>query len=169
MAFFNTFCRKATLNQKLTLIYSLTIVFLFMSGCSSRVAPSSDSSKGSDTGNRVVAISEQMIGSPYSYGGDSPEGFDCSGLVRYVYRQVGIAVPHSSRMLYQQSINIPINKLQPGDLLFFRIDYKNISHVGIFTEGLSFIHAPSNGKKVKISRLDSTYWAERLAGAGRFR
>ena len=169
MGVFNTFCRKATLNQKLTLIYSLAIVFLSISGCSSKIAPFSDSSKGSDTGTRVAAISEKMIGSPYSYGGDSPEGFDCSGLVRYVYRQAGIAVPHSSRMLYQQSIKVPINKLQPGDLLFFKIDYKTISHVGIFTEGLSFIHAPSNGKKVKISRLDSTYWAERLAGAGRFR
>ena len=153
---------------KLTVTYSLLIVLMFISGCSSKIVPLSDSSGGSDTGKRVVAISEQMLGSPYSYGGDAPEGFDCSGLVRYVYRQVGIEVPHSSQMLYQQSIKIPINKLQPGDLLFFKIDLKTISHVGIFTEGLNFIHAPSNGKKVKNSRLDSNYWSKRLAGAGRF-
>ena len=157
-----------TYGLRLTVIYSLVVVFLFISGCSSKVVPLSDSSKGSDTGKRVVAISEQMLGSPYSYGGDSPEGFDCSGLVRYVYRQVGIEVPHSSQKLYQQSTKIPFNKLQPGDLLFFKIDFKTISHVGIFTESLNFIHASSNGKKVKISRRDSNYWSKRLAGAGRF-
>ena len=154
--------------QKLTGMISLLAALIVSPGCSPKILPASDLSGGTDAGMRIVAISEQMLGTPYRYGGESPQGFDCSGLVRYAYRQVGIEVPRSSRMLYRQATNVPLNKLQPGDLLFFKIDYRSISHVGIYTKNLNFIHAPSSGKKVKISRLDSNYWAPRLAGAGRF-
>ena len=154
--------------QKITLTLSFLAVVLVSAGCSSKVLPSADLSGGTDAGKQVVAISEQMLGAPYRYGGESPQGFDCSGLVRYAYRQVGIKVPHSSQMLYKQAAKVPLNKLQPGDLLFFKINHRTISHVGIYTEGMNFIHAPSSGKKVKIASLDSNYWSTRLAGAGRF-
>lgn len=148
---------------------SLLVALVIFTGCSTTVLPAPDVSGDTIKGKKVVAVSEQMLGTPYRYGGDTPRGFDCSGLVRFAYRQVGIDVPHSSRMLYKQSQKVPLNKLQPGDLLFFKIDKRTVSHVGIYTEGLSFIHAPSSGKRVKISRLDSNYWSTRLAAAGRFK
>ena len=150
-------------------LVSLFVALVFISGCSSKVLPTSDVSGETDKGKQIVEVSEQMLGAPYRYGGDTPRGFDCSGLVRYAYQRVGIDVPHSSRMLFKQSKKVPLNNLQPGDLLFFKINKRTISHVGIYTDGLSFIHAPSSGKKVKVSRLDSSYWSTRLAAAGRFR
>ena len=120
------------------------------------------------TGKQIVAISKQLIGSPYRYGGESPKGFDCSGLIRYVYRQIGITVPHSSSLLYQKSRKVRLNNLQPGDLLFFHISDKKISHVGIYTTKRQFIHAPSSGKSVSVAKLDNPYWEKRLIAAGRF-
>lgn len=154
-------------HKQLGLLSLMTIVIV-MTGCSTKILPAADLAGGTDTGKRVVAVSEQMLGAPYRYGGDTPQGFDCSGLVRYAYRKVGIEVPRSSRRLYKQSIKVPLNKLQPGDLLFFKINHRTISHVGIYTDNLIFIHAPSSGKNVRMARLDSDYWSTRLVGAGRF-
>ena len=144
----------------------ITSVLLF-SGCSTDRNISSYAQPGDD-GRKIVSISETLIGSPYRYGGESPSGFDCSGLVRYVYRQIGINVPHSSRLLFQQADRVSLNRIQPGDLLFFRISKNKVSHVGIYASKGQFIHAPSSGKQVSIARLDSPYWEKRLVGAGRF-
>ncbi len=154
--------------RKLALYSCLLAGLVLLTGCSSGPGQAVYKYRSDSTGSQIVSISRELIGSPYRYGGESPKGFDCSGLVRYVYRQVGITVPHSSRLLYRQSRKVSLGNLQPGDLLFFRISRNKISHVGIYASQDRFIHAPSSGKRVSVARLDSPYWEKRLVGAGRF-
>jgi cell wall-associated NlpC family hydrolase len=109
-----------------------------------------------------------MLGTPYRYGGAGPNGFDCSGLVSYAYRSAGIRVPRSSGEQFRQAEKVPLSKLQPGDLLFFRLNPPKISHVAIYDRNGRFIHAPSSGKRVSYASLDNPYWRKHLVGAGRF-
>lgn len=111
-----------------------------------------------------------MLGAPYRYGGDSPQGFDCSGLVLYSYRQANIKVPRTSLSQYQQSQAVSAHRLRPGDLVFFHIRGKKrgVTHVGIYQGNNRFIHAPSSGGEVTVARLDEPYWRNRLVGGGRF-
>jgi cell wall-associated NlpC family hydrolase len=153
--------------QKLLILGSVFAVTTLSGGCASSNYQTYDQA-ANDKGEKIVRLSKEQIGSPYRYGGQSPSGFDCSGLVRYVYRKVGIDVPHSSRLLYKSSRKVSLQKIQPGDLLFFRISRSKVSHVGIYAEGGQFIHAPSSGKHVSLARLDNPYWEKRLVGAGRF-
>lgn len=122
----------------------------------------------SDPGERVLSIARQFVGLPYRYGGASPKGFDCSGLVYYSYRQLGMTVPRHSANQHQTAQAIPLDALRPGDLLFFKIKPQRVSHVGIFAGDDLFLHATSTGKNVTYSRLGEPYWKKRLAGAGRF-
>lgn len=116
----------------------------------------------------VIATARSVLGAPYRYGGASTKGFDCSGLVSYAYRSVGIAVPRSSSEQFRQSIRVPLQNLQPGDLLFFRLNPPKISHVAIYDRDGRFIHAPSSGKQVSYASLDNPYWRKHLVAAGRF-
>jgi len=139
---------------------------------SSTVAPvaSSSSSIGSvsigpappPTHSSVVSIAEQYLGVPYRWGGASPSGFDCSGLVMYVFAQVGVSLPHSSYAQYGMGSPVSRDQLQPGDLVFF----DGLGHVGIYVGGGSFIHAPHTGDVVKISSL-SGWYASSYVGARR--
>ena len=110
----------------------------------------------------VVGIAMQYLGVPYVWGGSTPRGFDCSGLVSYVFAQIGVSVPHSSYSQFGMGTAISINDLQPGDLVFFA----GASHVGIYIGGGQFIHAPHTGDVVKISSL-SGYYSSNFAGARR--
>jgi murein DD-endopeptidase len=117
---------------------------------------------------RGLAIAHDMVGAPYRYGGSSPRGFDCSGLVYYSYREAGLQVPRTTGEQYRQSERISLASLQRGDLLFFRISRAKISHVGIYAGDGRFIHAPSGGKQVSYASLNDPYWKSRVIGAGRF-
>jgi cell wall-associated NlpC family hydrolase len=110
----------------------------------------------------VVGIAMQYLGVPYVWGGSSPRGFDCSGLVSYVFAQIGVSVPHSSYAQFGMGTAVSISDLQPGDLVFFA----GASHVGIYIGGGQFIHAPHTGDVVKISSL-SGYYSSNFAGARR--
>jgi cell wall-associated NlpC family hydrolase len=110
----------------------------------------------------VVGIAMQYLGVPYVWGGASPSGFDCSGLVMYVFAQVGISLPHSSYAQYGMGSPVSRSDLQPGDLVFF----DGLGHVGIYVGGGSFIHAPHTGDVVKISSL-SGWYASTYVGARR--
>jgi peptidoglycan DL-endopeptidase CwlO len=114
------------------------------------------------THSSVVAIAERYLGVPYRWGGASPSGFDCSGLVMYVYAQVGVSVPHSSYSQYGMGSPVSRGDLQPGDLVFF----DGLGHVGIYVGGNSFIHAPHTGDVVKISSI-SGWYASTYVGARR--
>lgn len=112
------------------------------------------------------AISQ--LGRPYVWGGADLTGFDCSGLVRFIYDQVGIAVPRTAAEQFSVAKRIEIAGLEPGDLLFFRTQQgQRISHVAIYTGEGRFIHAPRSGQLVEFRELDDEYYRPRLAGAGR--
>lgn len=102
------------------------------------------------TAGAAVSIAMQYLGVPYVWGGASPSGFDCSGLVMYVYAQIGIYLPHSAAAQYYSGTPISYSELAPGDLVFFG---HPISHVGIYIGGGRMIHAPFEGAVVSISSV----------------
>jgi cell wall-associated NlpC family hydrolase len=101
----------------------------------------------------VVGIAMQYLGTPYVYGGASPGGFDCSGLVMYVFNQIGVSLPHNAAAQYGYGMPVSRDQLQAGDLVFFN----GLGHVGIYIGGGQFIHAPHTGDVVKISSLTGWY------------
>jgi murein DD-endopeptidase len=114
-------------------------------------------------GERAARIALQAVGAPYRYGGESPaSGFDCSGLVRWAYGQVGIELPHSSYALALAGRRVAPSRLEPGDLLFF----EGLGHVGLYLGSGRMVHAPQSGRRVEVQRL-SGWYAERLVGARR--
>jgi len=110
----------------------------------------------------VVGIAMRYLGVPYRWGGASPSGFDCSGLVMYVFAQIGISLPHSTYALWNVGTPVSYDQLQPGDLVFFN----GLGHMGIYIGGGQFIHAPHTGDVVKISSMTG-YYASTFMGARR--
>jgi cell wall-associated NlpC family hydrolase len=109
----------------------------------------------------AVAYARRFLGVPYRWGGSSPSGFDCSGLVRYVYRRFGIDLPHSSYADFNLGRRVGRWALKPGDLVFF----SSLGHVGMYVGKGRFIHAPHTGTRVQISRLRD--WGASYDGARR--
>jgi len=140
----------------------LILTLLLIASC--QTSPTTIDSKA-EAASRVA---RSMIGQPYRYGGQSPGGFDCSGLVWYSYKKVGVKTPRTSKSLRKKAKKISRNKLQAGDLLFFK-GWVRTGHVGIYIGDGRFVHAPSSGKKVKIDRLDKGYWDDHFKSAGRIR
>lgn len=100
----------------------------------------------------VVQIAMSKLGAPYRWGADGPDAFDCSGFTMWVYAQVGVSLPHSSRAQYDYGQRVSRADLRPGDLVFF--GRSRIHHVGIYVGGNRYIHAPHTGDVVRISSLD---------------
>ncbi|MBN1379878.1 MAG: C40 family peptidase [Gammaproteobacteria bacterium] len=116
----------------------------------------------------LVAAAMAMRGKPYRYGGTSPDGFDCSGLVVYSYKQFDIDIPRNSYKQYKASKIIYEQDLKPGDLVFFRTNSSFVSHVGIYVGNNRFVHAPGKGKTVRVDSMDDDYYRKRFVGAGTF-
>jgi cell wall-associated NlpC family hydrolase len=116
----------------------------------------------------VVETARQQVGVPYRYGGESPRGFDCSGLVHYAYLSAGIEVPRTTVEQLRGARRIPLAELRPGDVLFFRVAPPKISHVGLYVGDGRFVHAPSSGRQVSYASLDDQYWSRHIVAAGRF-
>ena len=116
----------------------------------------------------AVAVASSLLGTPYHYGGSSPNGFDCSGLVYYAYREAGVPVPRTTIAQRRHATPITLTHIRPGDLVFFKHGSRRVSHVGIYTGNGQFIHAPSSGKRVSYASLDNPYWQQRLIAAGRY-
>lgn len=109
-------------------------------------------------GEKAAATAQAMVGRPYKYTGDTPAGFDCSGLVRYSYLTAGVDLPHGTKALMSITRSVGGGGRRKGDLLFFVQDGKKYSHVGISVGGGEFVHAPSTGGKVRTDSLSDPYW-----------
>ena len=109
-----------------------------------------------------------QVGRPYRYGGDTPDGFDCSGLVAYSYAQAGISVPHFTGALLKAGSSIDLDDARPGDLLFYRFDKSpNALHVAIYLGHGKMVHAPAAGREVSVVHIDDRPWPDRFLKAER--
>ncbi len=165
--------------QVLRLVLGLLGLLLLAQGCSSRVvrppnSPSVDPTaerlgQAGDRAMGVVQTARGQIGAPYVYGGDSPdEGFDCSGLVYWVYRQNGVEVPRVSGDQYRVGKPVTREELKPGDMVFFKLPGKGSSlHAAIYSGQETFIHSPKAGSSVREEPLEARYWLGHYLGARR--
>nr|WP_320145570.1 NlpC/P60 family protein [uncultured Anaeromusa sp.] len=118
-------------------------------------------------GAQIVQMAQQYMGTPYTWGGSSPGGFDCSGFIYYIYGQFGISLPRMSDGQFEVGRAISGDNLLPGDLVFFTTYEPGASHVGIYLGGGRFIHASSAAGEVTITPLSKSYYQERYLGARR--
>lgn len=116
--------------------------------------------------NNIVATAQLYLGVPYVYGGSSPNGFDCSGFVQYVYAKCGINLPRTADIQAETGFKVSKSELQPGDLVFFAGDFINISHVGIYVGNGQMIHA-STTYGIAYDSLSREYRLAHYAGARR--
>jgi murein DD-endopeptidase len=141
-----------------------------LAGCGTspvRDLPLPDNTQATATGKHIVSVARKQLGAPYHYGGATPRGFDCSGLVYYVYKKVGIQVPRTTEAQLHSARPVSFSQLEPGDIVFFRVSWKRDLHVAIYAGNGRFIHAPTSGKPVSYGSLYNPYWREHIAGAGR--
>ena len=149
----------------------MLLALSLLGGCSS--APLKPSSPGARSTSptahtKVAMIAREMLGKPYHFGGRSPkQGFDCSGLVYYANLRAGVRLPRTSFGQYKATRPVSLRNLQPGDLVFFKLQRYKISHVGIYVGHHQFIHAPSRGKEVTVDNLNDPYWQHRFVRGGR--
>jgi cell wall-associated NlpC family hydrolase len=115
-------------------------------------------------GERVVVAALSMLGTPYVWDGNTPAGFDCSGLTSWAWRQVGIEIGRTTWQQWGATARVGWAEVQPGDLVWFHGDR---SHVGLIVDGTTFIHAPDVGRVVLLSSLADPYWSSTVAGFGR--
>lgn len=144
-----------------------------MAGCASSPPPSTaygDVPPNTLTIERkqLVQFAHAQLGAPYRYGGNRPDGFDCSGLIEFTHRQAGIRVPRTTQSQWRQASPLDRPYLLPGDLLFFDLGSRKVRHVGIYTGDGNFIHAPSSGKTVSRASLDDPYWKQHWHGSRTF-
>lgn len=121
------------------------------------------------TANNILFRAISLVGTPYRWGGNSPAtGFDCSGLVDYVFRtEAGIALPRTSRAIAAlDAPKIARQDLQPGDLLFFGRGHR-VNHVAIYVGEGRFVNAPNRGGSVRLDELDGYYWRDHYLFAKR--
>ncbi len=125
--------------------------------------------EGTEKGQLVVATAKKYLGVPYVWAGTSPAGFDCSGLVQYVFREMGVSINRVAADQTAHGVPVTLQNLLPGDIVFFHNTsrYTRINHVGIYVGDGQFIHAPQTGDVVKISPLDSGYYARTFVTARR--
>ena len=118
------------------------------------------------TVRRLLQSSFQHIGVPYWFGGTTPRGFDCSGFTRYVFANIGVNLPRMADGQFAVGRPVSVERLQPGDLVFFETYEPGPSHVGIYTGNSQFISATSS-RGVVVADLFGHYWGERYIGARR--
>ena len=132
------------------------------------LSPATDLTGTSDQ-NDLLFYAFSLVGTPYRWGGNSPEtGFDCSGLINYVFRETaGLALPRTTAGLSDLPHRTAENALRPGDLVLFAIQGKRVDHAGIYVGDGRFLHAPSTGGRVRIDDLHASYWQRSFQSARR--
>lgn len=145
---------------------ALTLLLALLAACSS-VPPAPAPAPAQEVVFRAIGL----VGTPYRWGGNTPEsGFDCSGLIGYVYRDVaGVQLPRTtSAMAAMDAIPVGHKQLQAGDLVFFAIGRRSgVNHAGIYVGEGRFVHAPSTGGQVRLDSLDTRYWTRAFTGGRR--
>lgn len=141
-------------------------LILLLAGCATAPRSTIEAPDDGATHQRAADIALSLRGSPYRYGANGPDAFDCSGLVHYAYGRAGARVPRTTDAQFDAINRRYLDQLEPGDLVFFRTGGIRVSHVGIFIGDDEFVHAPKSGSDVHISRLDQNYWRSRIVGAG---
>jgi cell wall-associated NlpC family hydrolase len=128
-----------------------------------------DAKGASDRTQQVISRALGLVGIQYRAGGSSAEtGFDCSGFVGYVFREVmGLVLPRTSYDMVKKGVPVAKDELRPGDLVFFHTMQHAFSHVGIYLGDHRFVHSPSTGKKVRVEDMRTSYWVTRYNGARR--
>lgn len=121
----------------------------------------------SSVAENAVALAKQQLGKPYGWGAEGPNSFDCSGLTYYVYKQQGITIPRSSKAQSTYGTTVSKSNLMPGDLVFFNTNGSGVSHVGIYIGNGNMINATKPGDVVKISSINSSYYANKFVTAKR--
>ena len=127
-------------------------------------APFGKSFISGEQGNAIVATAQTFMGVPYVFGGTTPSGFDCSGLLQYVFKMHGLTIPRLADEQYNLGRAAKPNQLTAGDLVFFTTYTAGVSHCGIYVGDGKFLHA-SSSKGVSIDSLDNEYWRTRFVGA----
>ena len=122
---------------------------------------------GTAEGYSISSTALSFRGTPYRLGGADPSGFDCSGLVQYVFEQHGVALPRDAKRQFEVGADVDPASLEPGDLVFFTTVAPGASHVGIVIGGDQFVHAPNSNGVVRVEHLSSQYWSSRFVGARR--
>lgn len=152
---------------RLAVVLALMVLLAACAGSPSRTLPTPPQRTSED----VLFHAIGLVGTPYHWGGNTPQsGFDCSGLVDYVYRtSAGIDLPRTSRAMSR--LDAPritdTSALASGDLLFFRTEHHRISHVAIYVGKGRFVHAPNTGGTVRLDNLSNPYWHRHFAFARR--
>ena len=163
---------SAALSRRALRFTVVLLAALLLAACSSRMAvrPSSVAApRITADPNDILFRAISLVGTPYRYGGNTPEsGFDCSGLIGYVFYDVaGARLPRSAADIDRlDAPPVSRQKLVAGDLVFFR-DGGSISHIGIYVGEGRFVHAPSRGGTVRLDALDGDYWRQHYVGAKR--
>ena len=165
--------------RRAALVGALVVLSIVASRCATtsgavRPSPFPGSATPGGTARSVVVppgLVDQALalrGTPYRLGGeDPPTGLDCSGLVRYVFHAEGIVLPRTVVEQFAIGMSVKGPDLQPGDLIFFDTTEPGPSHVGIAVDAETFVHAPGSGGVVRVERLASRYWKDRLRGIRR--
>lgn len=148
----------------ISLAFQWLLVLSLMNGCARTPTASPQPTPAS---LNAVELAASMVGKPYRYGGATPQGFDCSGLVYYSFQRAGIQVPRSTEHQRKQSRAVTSTPAR-GDLVFFNQEGRFSSHVGIVLGDNRFVHAPSSGKRVRVDSLTDPYWRKHLVDVRRF-
>ena len=149
---------------KIRWLICIAAIGALLHGCASQ--PSVAAPSKPTAAEQAVAVALQQVGVPYRYGGNSPRGFDCSGLVHYAYSQAGKQLPRTTQSLWQAASPVSTSELQAGDILFFNIAGK-MAHVGLYVGRGRFVHAPSTGREVAVASLQSDFYRQAFIRAGR--
>jgi cell wall-associated NlpC family hydrolase len=119
---------------------------------------------------QAVNLAQTKLGSLYVWGASGPDTFDCSGLVVWVYAQLGVQAPRTAQQQYEWAMPIEVTQLQPGDLVFFEGTYESserITHVGIYQGGTTVVMATNAGDFVRLVDITDPYWSAHFVSAGR--
>ncbi|WP_253446761.1 C40 family peptidase [Halomonas sp. Y3] len=147
---------------------SLCLLLLaLLAGCAGRELAVHDPAPGEGLSMEralILSSAESALGTPYRFGGNTPDALDCSGLVELAYRTAGIPVPRTADDQFRALPSV--DRARPGDLLFFDTAGRGkASHVGIYRGDGQMIHAPGRGRRVETAPVEIAYWQERFLGA----